>query len=475
MRLQVEFDEKDPRDPVNFSRSRRWAITITACAFTGIVAASSSSYTMGYNSMIPELNCTEFQATIGLSVYPLGFGVIPLFTSSFSEEFGRQPLYIVCSMIFFLTQVMLALAPNIQTVIVARALGGAFGSTGATLVGGTVADIWRPHERGLPMSIFAFAAVACTGLGPVIAGWIEANPHLRWRWIQWIHAIFTGSYFIAVLLVMRETRPAIILARLARKIRKEKGDNRYRARVEEEKRSLLVMIMVSCTRPLHFLLTEPTVVCFSLWVGFAWGVLFCMIQSISPVYQSLYNFGVGETGTVFLTLVIGSLLGFFANMYQEKLYQKHVARKGPEARLYLACIAALLFPSGMFIYAWTAFPNIPWIAPVVGLTIFMFAAYVVYGVVFTYLADCYGMYASSALAGQSLCRNVAATAFPLFTDQMFNRLTYKWANTLFAVIATVMIPIPYILFFYGSSIRQRSAVARKIQEVEAKRDAQDGK
>jgi hypothetical protein len=31
-------------------------------------------------------------------------------------------------------------------VIVARLLAGGFGSTGAVMVGGTIADIWRPHE-----------------------------------------------------------------------------------------------------------------------------------------------------------------------------------------------------------------------------------------------------------------------------------------------------------------------------------------
>lgn len=35
---------------------------------------------------------------------------------------------------------------NIQTVMVARILGGAFASTGAILVGGTIADIWGPEE-----------------------------------------------------------------------------------------------------------------------------------------------------------------------------------------------------------------------------------------------------------------------------------------------------------------------------------------
>ena len=34
--------------------------------------------------------------------------------------------------------------------------------------------------------------------------------------------------------------------------------------------------------------------------------------------------------------------------------------------------------------------------------------------------------------------------FPLFSQQMFDKLTYHWGNTLFACIATLMIPIPFV-------------------------------
>jgi MFS family permease len=64
---------------------------------------------MGFSSMMRDLHCTEFQATIGLSVYPLGFGLIPLATASFSEEFGRLPLYIVSGLGFLLMCLMAAL------------------------------------------------------------------------------------------------------------------------------------------------------------------------------------------------------------------------------------------------------------------------------------------------------------------------------------------------------------------------------
>jgi MFS family permease len=59
--------------------------------------------------MIRDLGCSRFQATIGLSVYPLGFGVVPLVTASLSEEFGRMPLYIGSSIGFTLMYMMVAL------------------------------------------------------------------------------------------------------------------------------------------------------------------------------------------------------------------------------------------------------------------------------------------------------------------------------------------------------------------------------
>jgi len=116
------------------------------------------------------------------------------------------------------------------------------------------------------MSLYALAIVASTGLGPTIAGWIEANPSLEWRWIQWVHVMYrmisfhlalffyhsssvSGVYFVSVLLLMTETRSTVILTRMARKVRKDTGDDRYRARAEINKPSLASMIAISCTRP----------------------------------------------------------------------------------------------------------------------------------------------------------------------------------------------------------------------------------
>ncbi|KAG2039237.1 MFS general substrate transporter [Suillus americanus] len=504
--ILVKFDEGDPRDPQNFSYARKWAITLTCCVFAGITAASASSYSISYESMMHDLNCTQLQATVGLSLYVVGFGIVPLISSSFSEECGRRPLYIVSSVLFMLAEVMNALAPNIQVVIVSRTLQGVFGSTGSSLVGGSIADIWQPHERGLPMSLFAFSSIFSFGLGSVFGGLIVTSPHLGWRWVQWVHVMVSGAYVLDVILVMSETRSSIVLAHIAKDTRKTTGDPRYRSSAEIDRPSIKSLVKTSCTRPLYLLLTEPIVQSFSIWCGFTWGVVYCLLESITTEFQSVYNFSVSETGLVFLCQrkaillhvctvfdlsrlnSVGAIIGFMANMYQETLYKKYFSIKGQEARLYMACVAAIVLPVSMFIYAWTASPNIPWIVPLIALTAFMSGVFVIFQVSFLYLADCYGPYTSSAQAGQSLARNFMALIFPLFTQQMFAGMTYKWGLTLWALLSVAMAPTPWVckfayiviggeilevstffmqvLLFFGSKIRSHSKVSRKILEAE---------
>jgi MFS family permease len=73
------------------------------------LGSTASSYNMGFPSMTRDLNCTGFQATIGLAAYALGFGVVPLVSTPFSEEIGRRPLYIGSLIGHILMHLMVAL------------------------------------------------------------------------------------------------------------------------------------------------------------------------------------------------------------------------------------------------------------------------------------------------------------------------------------------------------------------------------
>jgi len=312
------------------------------------------------------------------------------------------------------------------------------------------------------MSVYSAIALFATGFGAVIAGWIEANPKLEWRWIEWIYLILAGCFTICLYFFMDETRGPVLLTRLAKSLRKESGDQRYRARIDDERPSMRELIYVSCTRPIWLLVSEPVVLAFSLWIGFVWGVLYGLLQSISLVFGTLYGFGPGEVGAVFGTICVGTLLGFVTNFWQEKLYRENVATRGPEARLYSACAGGFITVIGCFIYAWTSYSHIHWIAPCIGITVLVLGLFHIYLAVFNYLADAYLIYASSALSGQSFFRNGMAAVFPLFTSQMYNALGFQWASTLFGCIAVLLAAVPFVLFFWGPEIRKRSRFAKML-------------
>ncbi|KAG6847653.1 hypothetical protein H0H93_006779 [Arthromyces matolae] len=85
------------------------------------------------------------------------------------------------------------------------------------------------------MAIFSVIGVGLTGIGPLYGGWIAMNPRLGWRWCQWIQLILCGLYFASLILGMWETRASVLLTRIAKKMREETGDPRYRSRAEDEK------------------------------------------------------------------------------------------------------------------------------------------------------------------------------------------------------------------------------------------------
>ena len=72
-----------------------------------------------------------------------------------------------------------------------------------------------------------------------------------------------------------------------------------------------------------------------------------------------------------------------------------------------------------------------------------------------YLIDTFQMYAASAIAANTLLRNLFAMAFLLFIYPMYQELHNPWASTVFGCCAVALIPIPYVFYIYGPRIRAR--------------------
>ena len=54
---------------------------------------------------------------------------------------------------------------------------------------------------------------------------------------------------------------------------------------------------------------------------------------------------------------------------------------------------------------------------------------------------------------------MGGAAVPLFVNQMFHAMHNQWALTMLALLATVMLPIPFFFYRYGPKYRAKSKYA----------------
>lgn len=122
---------------------------------------------------------------------------------------------------------------------------------------------------------------------------------------------------------------------------------------------------------------------------------------------------------------------------------------------------SIRLPIGLFIFSWTPHYHVHWIVPAVGVCISTAGIFSVYLSVFNFLADTYHQYASSALAAQNFCQNMLEGVFPLVSRQLFRNLTYGPAGSLLGGIGAVLELVPWVLVFYGQTIRANSKLTRE--------------
>lgn len=109
----------------------------------------------------------------------------------------------------------------------------------------------------------------------------------------------------------------------------------------------------------------------------------------------------------------------------------------------------------------TSYPSVPWIVPIIASALFGMGIYIVILSILNYIVDSYQTYSASALAGVILVRNLVGAGFPLFAEQMYTRLGLEWASSLLAFLSILLIPIPWLWFYYGEGLRRRSPWARE--------------
>ncbi|QSZ28518.1 hypothetical protein DSL72_003016 [Monilinia vaccinii-corymbosi] len=487
--------------PFDWPESRKRYTLFLSCMATFATAYTAGAYSPAAKQMSELWNVSDVAILVGITTFCVGFAIAPMALAPFSELNGRKPIFVAAGALFFITQMCCAVTRSYPGMLVARFFVGCGSSVFSTMVGGVISDIYHKEGRNTPMASFSGAALIGTGLGPLVSSFIVQNT--SWRWVFWVQAITNGLLLIAIILFFQETRGSILLSKKAQCLNEwyenreqagffgirmptlksdEKFESqriRWKVKSDEDRESLIQMVKISLYRPFHLLFTEPVVFFFSLWVSFAWAILYMTFGAIPLVFAKSHGFDTQQLGAIFASVSIGSIIATFISIYQDRclaryldwssknvqnpgIIRRNIDLSSPEARLYFACFESALLPIGLFWFGWTQFSWIPWIVPTLATVCATMGIYSIYLATFNYLADAYHRYASSALAAQSFCRNILGGIFPLITAMMFNNLTFQGAASLLGGLGAMLTIVPWVLTLFGPTIRRRSKFASEI-------------
>lgn len=458
----VTYDgPNDPIHPFNWSATRKLLTCVILCIDCVVVSWGSSIYAPGIPQLCEQYHVIPVVATLGMTLYVLGFAASPIIYGPLSELYGRKGVMVISAFGFACFQFAVATAENIQTIMLCRFFGGFMGSCPIAVVPAVFADMFDTNFRGKAICLFTIGVFFGPIIGPVMGSYIVQ--HTTWRWLNYIVGFTACGVLVAVILFVEETHHATILVKKAKLLRQKSGNWGIRAAHEDMEFSMKEICQTTITKPLIMLFTEPILFFITLYNSFVYGILYLLLEAYPIIFVEGYK--LKSNGFLpYLALLVGILICSFTVWYHDGKYSKECEKNGklnPEHRLYPMISAAIAFPIGILWFCWTGYypHKIHWICPTIAGSFVGYGLMGIFLPCLNYIIETYLLLTASAVAANTFMRSAFGAVFPLFAGYMFHNMGTGWAGLVIGLFSAAMIPVPLLFLKYGRWIRQKSKFA----------------
>ncbi len=236
---------------------------MTANKHRGVLAATILASSMAFidgtvvNVALPalqkELDATAIGVQWVVEAYALFLAALLLVGGSLGDHYGRKRIFLIGVSIFAAASAWCGVAPNIEQLIVARAVQGI---GGALLIPGSLSLIsasFPANQRGRAIGTWSGFSAITTAIGPVLGGWLIEN--VSWRAVFFLNLPLAAAVIVISLQSISESK-----------------DERHKGRIDWIGASLATLGLGALT----FGLIESSRLGFrsiSVWIGIAGGLI----------------------------------------------------------------------------------------------------------------------------------------------------------------------------------------------------------
>lgn len=204
MQASKSMSKKSIENLSSASRSaERWILSATILG-SSLAFIDGTVVNVALPALQTKLNASVVDVQWVVESYSLFLSALLLVGGSLGDRFGRKLIYTIGVAIFALASIWCGLSPNVEQLILARAVQGV---GGALLVPGSLAIIsacFSEERRGKAIGTWSGFTAITTAIGPILGGWLI--DHFSWRAAFFVNIPIAITVIIIAILHVPETR-----------------------------------------------------------------------------------------------------------------------------------------------------------------------------------------------------------------------------------------------------------------------------
>ena len=181
---------------VKYGQASGWWVIATTTLGSGIAFLDSSVVNVALPTIGRNLHTGIAGLQWTLDGYLLMLGSLILTGGSLGDLYGRRKMFVTGLGIFTVASFLCGIAPNIATLIIARALQGIGGALLVPQSLAIIGAVFEGKDQTKAVAMWSGLAGVTTLFGPALGGWLVS---FSWRWIFFINLPLAA---IAIFLAM---------------------------------------------------------------------------------------------------------------------------------------------------------------------------------------------------------------------------------------------------------------------------------